>query len=278
MTKLNKIVKSPLRYPGSKSKFCVTLHKIMKANNISPDLFIEPFAGGMSVSLFMLQNNYTNKIALIEKDPLVASFWHTVFYESDWLINEIQKMPITLEQWHYFKNYEPKTKRAQGLKCLFLNRTNFSGILKAGPIGGKKQISQYKIDSRFNKDNIINRIQTLSLYRDRVLFIDGCDYLNSMNKRKEYINKSSFLYFDPPYVNKAKYIYNYYFNYQDHLNLKRLIQNLNSDWLLSYDYEPVLNGLYKTFANYRFFDMCYMASTRERVVKKEFIASNLTLS
>ena len=85
-----KIIKSPLRYPGSKQKFCETLKNILDKNNIRSELFIEPFAGGASISLFMLQNDLTEKIALIEKDPLLASFWKVVFFDSDWLISEIE--------------------------------------------------------------------------------------------------------------------------------------------------------------------------------------------
>lgn len=279
MEKQKKISTSPLRYPGSKQKFCSTLYEIMRANNLKPSLFIEPFAGGASVSLFMLQHNYVEKIALIEKDPLVASFWHTVFFNSEWLIKEIKKLNISLEEWHYFKKYKPRTKKTQALKCLFLNRTNFSGILKAGPIGGQKQISEYKINCRFNKNAIIEKIKILSQYKDRVLFVDEGDYRDSLDKRKKYINESTFIYFDPPYVNKAKDLYNFYFKEQDHLNLKKLIKSLNSYWLLSYDYEPPLSDLYKNFAQYGFFDIRYTTSSnKERIFKKEFIASNLNLT
>lgn len=279
MMKSKKIVTSPLRYPGSKQKFCTTLQKIMQSNGIKPDLFIEPFAGGASVSLYMLQHNYVNRIALIEKDPLVASFWHTVFFEPEWLIKEIKKLKVSLDEWHHFKKYKPKVKRTQALKCLFLNRTNFSGILKAGPIGGQKQISQYKIDCRFNKKAIIEKIEILSSYRDRVLFIDESDYQTSLKNRQQYINKDTFIYFDPPYVNKAKDLYNFYFKEKDHLALKQLIENLNSKWLLSYDYEPPLSDLYKSFAQYGFFDIRYTTSSnKERIFKKEFIASNLNLN
>ncbi|WOE68905.1 DNA adenine methylase [Hydrogenimonas thermophila] len=276
--KNKKIITSPLRYPGSKQKFCNTLYSIISYNQLNPELFIEPFAGGASISLYMLQNNYVEEIGLIEKDPLVASFWKILFFDSEWLIKEINQIDISLEKWHYFKQYNPKTVRNKALKCLFLNRTSFSGILKAGPIGGKKQKSKYKIDCRFNKKNIIYKIKILSSYKDRVAFIDEGDYQIALDKRKEYITPSTFLYFDPPYVNKAKNLYNFYFNEQDHIRLSNVIQSLNTNWLLSYDYEPSISNLYKNFANYGFFNIKYTtSSSKNRVMKKEFIASNLKL-
>ncbi len=274
-----KIVKSPLRYPGSKQKFCETFKNILDKNNIKSKLFIEPFAGGASVSLLMLQNNLTEKIALIEKDPLLASFWKTVFFDSEWLIKKIKKIDVTLDTWQYYKNHNPKTIRSKALKCLFLNRTCFSGILKAGPIGGQKQISNYKIDCRFNKNTLINTIGVLAKYKERILFIEEGDYSEILNKYQHHINNESFIYFDPPYVNKAKDLYNFYFLDDDHIKLKNFIYHLNTHWLLSYDYEPPISNLYKDFSNYGFFNIRYtMSANKERILKKEFIASNLNLN
>ena len=274
----NKIVKSPLRYPGSKQKFARTLSDIISKNKISPDLFIEPFSGGASISLYFLQTNLVKNIALIEKDPLIASLWKTIFFDSEWLVKKIKNLDITIDKWRYFKNYNPRTIRNKALKCLFLNRTNFSGILKAGPIGGQKQISQYKIDCRFNKCNIINRIEVLSKYKDKVLFIEEGDYEDILKNKQNILPKNTFIYFDPPYVNKAKALYNFYFNDADHVRLKNYIKNLKCNWLLSYDYEPPISKLYENFSNTGFFDIIYTSSAnKHRPKKKEFLSSNLNL-
>ena len=274
-----KIVKSPLRYPGSKQKFCDTFYKVLYNNNIKPKIFIEPFAGGASISLFMLQNGLADKIVLIEKDSLLASFWKTVFFDSDWLIKEIQKLSINVDTWIYFKNYNPRSIRKKALKCLFMNRTCFSGILKAGPLGGMNQKSNYKIDCRFNKNTIIDTISHLSKYKDKILLIEEGDYKDILEKRIDLINKDTFIYFDPPYVNKAKGLYNHFFYDDDHLDLKYIIEKINCNWLLSYDYEPSLNNLYLEFSNCGFFDIRYsITSNNNRPQKKEFLATNLELN
>jgi DNA adenine methylase len=272
-----KIIKSPLRYPGSKQKFCETLKNILDKNNIRTELFIEPFAGGASISLFMLQNDLTEKIALIEKDPLLASFWKVVFFDSDWLISEIKKLNINLETWQYFKNYSPRTIRKKALKCLFMNRTCFSGILKAGPIGGQNQSSQYTIDCRFNKENIINKIRILSTYKNRIEFIEEGDYEIILKEKILNLPDKTFFYFDPPYVNKAKGLYNFYFDNQDHYRLKDFIKVLDYNWLLSYDFEPSLNDLYKGFSKCGFFNTTYTTASNCRLNKQEFLATNLKL-
>src|SRR5205085_5357477 len=102
------------------------------------------FAGGLSVALQLLNDNLVEKIAVGEKDPLVASFWKIVFRESEWLIDQIKKAPLTVEQWDYYKKNSFKTNRDRALACFFLNRTSFSGIIapQAGPIGGRNQNSE----------------------------------------------------------------------------------------------------------------------------------------
>jgi DNA adenine methylase len=273
-----KIVKSPLRYPGSKQKLCKIFSSILESNNVRPKLFIEPFAGGASVSLFMLQNDLTDAIALIEKDPLLASFWKAVFFDSEWLIKKIKKIDVTVDNWKYYKKYQPRTTRNKALKCLFLNRTCFSGILKGGPIGGLEQKSNYKINCRFNKDNLIHIIQTLAEYKNRVAFIEEGDYQNILNKQNHLINNDTFIYFDPPYVKKAKGLYNFYFLDKDHYNLKDYIQTLQINWLLSYDYAPSLTDLYTIFSNTNLINITYTAPTSHaRTETKEFVASNLKL-
>lgn len=125
----------------------------------------------------------------------------------------------------------------------------FRNTVKAGPIGGNKQVSKYKIDCRFNKNTIIQTIEILSKYKDKISFIEEGDYQKILNKHRNLIDKDTFIYFDPPYVNKAKDLYNFYFLKNDHLRLKNFIYSLNNNWLLSYDYEPQLNELYKSFSN-----------------------------
>jgi DNA adenine methylase len=142
-------------------------------NDLYPDLFVEPFAGGASVSLAQLSFNLVERIALVDRSPLIASFWQTVFFDTDWLVDQVWKTEITLEKWERLRRQTPLSVRQRAFKCLYLNRTSFSGVLapSAGPIGGKTQKSKYKIDCRFTKETLIKRIRRVSEYHDRVALV-----------------------------------------------------------------------------------------------------------
>ncbi len=176
---------SPLRYPGSKRRFAGYIKQTLNLNRCYPVLFVEPFAGGASVALQLLNDNMVERIGLIDLDPLIAAFWETVFFDADWLINQVETIEVTLEQWYKFKAAVPKQKRDRALACLFLNRTSFSGILaRAGPIGGYQQKSQYKIDCRFPRETLVKRIRQAEALKDRVAFVWNLHWNNGFSRAK----------------------------------------------------------------------------------------------
>jgi len=244
---------SPLRYPGSKRRLAKYINEMICANNLQPDLFVEVFAGGASLSLQLLRNETVQQIGLIEKDPLVAAFWKVVFSKdgADWLISRIKEMEVTLERWRELKNTVPRDQRERALACLYLNRTSFSGILapSSGPLGGYEQQSDYLIDCRFTKDTIIKRIEQASALRNKVAFVwqvDWTDGLKRIVQRQEEgkLSQNAFFYFDPPFFNKAEKLYNYYFTNDDHTKLRDAIVNFEQNWVLSYDYCDKVEELY----------------------------------
>ena len=120
---------SPLRYPGAKRRLAGYIERVVVLNRLRPALFVEPFAGGASVALQLLNNRVVERIGLIERDPLVAAFWQTVFSDADWLVEQVETVEVTLERWYDYKRGVPTDTRGRALACLFLNRTSFSGIL-----------------------------------------------------------------------------------------------------------------------------------------------------
>ena len=156
---------SPLRYPGSKKKLVSYLYEIIKFNRLNPNVLVEPFVGGGNVALHFLLNEIVDKIIIADKDKLIYSFWEVLFSNPDYLINFIKSVKIDLDTFYQYKEiartfkYYKKEKLAEA--CIYLNRTSFSGIMTdiAGPLGGKSQKSQYKIDCRFNKKRLIEKIK-----------------------------------------------------------------------------------------------------------------------
>ena len=223
---------------------------------------------------------------LCEKDILLYAFWECVFKETDDLCTRIEQTAITIETWRQLNRFRNMTSLEQAnlldfaFAGLFFNRTNFSGILKANPIGGINQTSQYGIDCRFNKAKIIEIIQRLSVYRDAVEVNcdDALKFMNTQSAR--FLREDCFAYFDPPYYEKGAKIYRHYYTNQDHVTLAQYVRNVHGlDWIISYDDAPFICGLYGgTGARYQPFFLDYTcAASKVRTQGQELLISNLPL-
>jgi DNA adenine methylase len=130
-----------------------------------------------------------------------------------------------------------------GLACLFYNRSNFSGILAAGPIGGMEQKSVYTIDCRTNKDEIIVRLLAAATFANAVdvRHCDAAEYL--LDKH----GGNRIFYVDPPYFVKGELLYRHFYKMGDHKRLASSLSSLNQPWFLSYDVHHVIEYLYEGF-------------------------------
>jgi DNA adenine methylase len=281
----NKAPVSPLRYPGAKRWMSGYISRSIAQNNLLPELFVEPFAGGASVALAQLHSGLVDKVALNDRDPLVSAFWQTVFFDTDWLVDQVWQTEITLSNWERLRRQNPTTTRGQAFKCLYLNRTNFSGVLapNAGPIGGKSQKSQYKIDCRFTKETVIRRIQKVARYKKRVAFVWNLSWKAALGRiqrmqRVGSLPKTSLFYLDPPFYKKASSLYAFHFDHAAHVVLRDFLTMFDEPWILSYDSCPEIIALYKgggfCASNV---NLIYTASQKsERGIGKELIVSNLS--
>lgn len=291
MSKVKYSIRSPLRYPGSKRRLGQYVRSVIKTNNLYPSLYIEPFVGGGSVALQLLQYNLVEKVILMDIDPWVSSFWKTVFFDTDWLIEKILTAPISLELWDDLKKSNPRTIRERAWTGFYLNRTSFSGILerRVGPLGGREQKSNYKIDCRFPRETLVKRVTQISQFRDKIHAVwncswdDGISRIKAEQKDKKLPKNNLFYYLDPPFFEKAESLYRYYFEKQDHVKLRNRLLRLKDNWLLSYDSAKQVEILYgdaihkKTNGtNHHHVDIYYSLSIlSERRIAKEVIISNL---
>ncbi|GIV76590.1 MAG: DNA methyltransferase [Litorilinea sp.] len=282
---------SPLRYPGSKRRLARYIQDVLTHNGLRPSLYIEPFVGGGSVFLQLLQDGMIETAILVDRDPWVASFWKTVFWDTDWLVNQVQTAKISLEEWDRLKRGTPKTTREQAWTCLFLNRTSFSGILEqtAGPLGGRTQSGQYKIDCRFPRQTLAARIQRIATFRDRIIAIkdvswhEGLRWIQERQSKGELPRHRVFYYFDPPFFEKANALYRFFFTHKDHVHLRDVLLQLTDKWILSYDSAAQVELLYGHALRHRTngtkkhnIETLYSASImQERKKGREVILSNL---
>lgn len=280
----NRPLQSPLRYPGGKAFLCSYIEEFLRQNALFPDVLVEPFAGGASVSLYLLGKRLVDGIALYDLDPMVASFWTAVFGDGLWLRQKVRNTSVTLEQWEKLHGQPLNGYRNNAWKCLYLNRTSFSGIVanKAGPLGGKSQQSDYKIDCRFYRDTIASRLKALWDQRNNVVEVKMADWLDTVtlySSNSKYKRQNCLLYLDPPFFHKAEGLYNYYFSDADHEKMIQTLAGIKTPWLLSYDYCPEAISLFRKHGiRYRSVPVKYTSSARQsREMKKELIASNMIL-
>jgi DNA adenine methylase len=241
-----RVVLSPLRYPGGKRRLMPYIAAALEANNLEPDLFVEPFAGGASVALELLATGRVKRIGLGERDPYLAAFWSTVFFDSDWLCRQIDGLDVSLATWERVKEQRLRSRRSRALACLFLNRTSFNGTLHArgGPVGGKAQASAYKIDCRFPRERLKRRVRACASLSDRVAFVREADALDVIRDARREVNGTAFFYLDPPFWAKAERLYRFSFTDGDHRRLATALRYLKEPYLLSYDSAPEIEALY----------------------------------
>lgn len=274
---------SPLRYPGGKRRLVRYIERFFTINELRPELFVEPFAGGASVSLHVLERGLAQRVLLADLDPLVAGFWKTVLDAngSEWLVEQVMTIPVTLKRWKSMKAAEPTTDRERALTCLFLNRTSFSGILNvgAGPLGGMRQESAYGIDCRFPRETLARRIREIATYGDRVTvwqkpWRETLGRVAGMQTRGSITGQVCY-YFDPPFFEKAESLYRHYFAERDHVALRNAVLALRDDWFLSYDVADGLHRLWDAVPRRKaHIELMYQMPQR---VATEAILSNLDL-
>lgn len=239
---------SPLRYPGGKNKLAAFIAKICIDNNITGH-YVEPYAGGASVALFLLLENFVNKITINDKDRSIYAFWYSVLYHTEQLCKLVESTEINMVEWKKQREIQ-KVKENVGLlelgfSTLFLNRTNRSGILNGGVIGGIEQKGDYPIDCRFNKEDIIKKIRRIASKREHIA-IKSCDAMELIdNVRQNTEVDNTIFYFDPPYYLKASSLYMNHYKEESHkLVSEKIISIKDIKWIVSYDNVPKIQELY----------------------------------
>ena len=281
LPRYNASILSPLRYPGGKKRLVGYLAALLQLNQRRPRLFVEPFAGGASVALQLLNDGLVEQIALGDKDVLVSSFWKTVFFDADWLVKQIEEVEPTLQLWERYRTKPLTSRRERAFACLFLNRTSFSGILSgtAGPIGGRSQQSAYTIGCRFPKERLIRRIRQAELLASKVTFINYGSWQSTLKaaQRMEISPADTLYYFDPPFYMKADRLYRHFFVTKQHSHLAKAIAKLQADYVLSYDLADPIIKLYNALGmNPTQVELLYSTNSREKLLStKELIVTNL---
>lgn len=237
---------SPLRYPGGKTFLFPFFDETIKKHGLSDVTYVEPFAGGAGAALALLFLEKVDRIVINDFDKAVYSFWKSAVLNSADFIERIKSTPVTIEERLRQKAIYESPNSSEfdlGFATFFLNRTNVSGILNGGPIGGNEQKGEWKINARFNKEALSEKIYQLALYKNRISIFNK-DGVNLIHK---YLNKKNvFVYLDPPYYEKGSFLYLNHYKKKNHENLaEQLNNNSEAFWILTYDDKDVIRTLYK---------------------------------
>lgn len=266
---------SPLRYPGGKSCLYELAALVLRLNRLERGHYAEPYAGGGGLALTLLFEGHASEIHLNDIDQTIWSFWNSVLFETENLVELIKSTPVTIEEWHKQKgiylDHPEHDRLTVGFSTFFLNRTNRSGIIKgAGPIGGRSQAGNYKIDCRFNRDGLCKRIRRIAKYKSRI-HLHNADALHFMAEMDSQLPDRSLFCIDPPYFNKGSGLYTSYYQPEDHEEVSKTVLQLEHPWILTYDNTPEISRLYTSHRQYDF-DVNYSLQTK-RVGTELLVAS-----
>ncbi|MFS9090714.1 DNA adenine methylase [Streptococcus australis] len=270
---------SPLRYPGGKTQVYEFVRELIELNGSTT--YIEPYMGGMGIALKLILDNKVDKIMVNDYDKSIYAFWYSVLNYTDNLIHLIETTPISIEEWKNQRRIQDnknssKDLLALGFSTLFLNRTNRSGIIKAGVIGGLQQNGNYKLDCRFNKERIIQNIKLIASMREKIkLYNMDAEKFIRLNISK---TKNSFTFFDPPYYAKGPGLYTNFYNHEDHVSLSRTIKKhlKSKNWILTYDVVPEIFQMYNEFRNEKYY-LNYSVTKPSKGIEYIFYSDMLNL-
>lgn len=261
---------SPLRYPGGKTAMVSLMVDILRANDLIDTPYAEPFAGGCGLALGLLFGGDVSEIHINDVDPSIWSFWHSVLERTEELTKLVAEADLTIDGWRRQREVHLEGDQSDplrlGFAAFYLNRTNRSGIIKgAGVIGGLKQDGAYKIDCRFNREDLVRRIKRVAKYKSRIYLtqLDALDFLNLADKA---LPKRAMLCIDPPYFNKGSSLYTSFYRPDDHADLSKVIRGLERPWIVTYDNAPEIRVLYHDCAQFSF-DVNYSVQTKRQATE-----------
>lgn len=270
---------SPLRYPGGKRSISRFIKLLVVANNLEGGDYVEPYAGGAAVALSLLYGGYVKHIHLNDLNPQVFAFWHSVLNETEALCRLINDTPVRVntryQQKFIYNQCEAHSTLEVGFAFFFLNRTNHSGILNAGVIGGESQQGKYKIDARYNKSGLIKRIEQVALNR-AAIHIYNKRAARFIKEDVVLLPNQTLVYLDPPYYVKGGDLYDNYYSHEDHEIIRRLIARKlrPKRWVVSYDNVPQIRNLY-SYYRCKQYSLRYSANERTAGAEAMFFSSNL---
>lgn len=241
---------TPLRYPGGKAKFADFLKLLLKQNRLLDGEYAEPYAGGAGAAIELLLTGCVSRIHLNDLNYPVYCFWRSILKEPEAFCQLISKTKLDMETWHgqrhIVENAHDYSELAVGFALFYMNRTNRSGIISGGVIGGYEQTGTWKIDARFTRQELIKRIQQIARHANAIK-IYNLDAMKFLDKMARSLPQKSLIYLDPPYYEQGQRLYDNFYTKEEHGDIAQRIAQLRTPWLVSYDDVSAIRTLYRNF-------------------------------
>ena len=231
-----------MRYPGGKT-WLVPHIRAWLATMDSPQLLIEPFAGGAITSLTAIMEDLAPRCLMVELDQDVAAFWSAALHLSDQMIARIDDFTPTRDNVDILEHHHPKTVVDRGFRTLVLNRTRRGGILAKGAALTRIGENGKGLSSRWYPETIKQRLMTIAAHANRIDFraADGMSILEQrLNDR---LRHGTAVFVDPPYTAAGKQAGRrlYTHNAIDHPRLFTILAQIvqqGGEFLATYDESP----------------------------------------
>ncbi len=271
---------TPLRYPGGKGKLTGYLKLVVEHNKLLDGTYVEPYAGGASIALSLLFEEYVSAIHINDYNPSVYAFWSSVLNRTDALCRMICEVPVTMDEWYRQKDIQRHASQHSllelGFSTFFLNRCNRSGIIKGGVIGGKDQSGKWKLDARFNKEDLLQRVRKIARFKSRIN-LHNLDAKNFIANVLPAMERKTLVYLDPPYYLKGEGLYDSYYMHADHVEIAALVKTtIKQHWIVSYDAVPEIKGLYSECPSIAY-GLTYSAQDRYKGAEFMFFSKSLLI-
>ncbi|WP_428151119.1 DNA adenine methylase [Brevundimonas sp.] len=220
---------------------------LIETNGMTGCHYVEPYAGGAGIAITLLYLEYASHIHLNDLNRSVHAFWHSVLNEPDKLCGLIRDTVPTMDEWRRQKAVQADADASPldlGFSTFFLNRTNRSGIIKGGVIGGKEQLGEWKLDARFNSKDLARRIEKIASYNSRISLYNN-DAILLIKAVLPSLPENTLVYLDPPYYVKGKGLYEDHYRHDDHAKIAALVtSSIKQPWIVSYDNVEPIRELY----------------------------------
>jgi DNA adenine methylase len=243
------VIKSPLRYPGGKSRSVDLISTIIPEF----DEFREPFVGGGSIFIYAKQRFPNKKFWINDLYFELFKFWEMTQKDVDALIDKVyewrNKFPIGKELHKFLnENLANFNDLERGAAFFIYNRITFSGTSLSGGF------SEGAFTGRFTESSIQRLNQFAKVINGST--ITNLDYEELVKREGENV----FLFLDPPYYSATKsalYGKNGSMHKSfDHERFAKNMKNCNHKWLITYDDSEYIRKLF-SFANIMPWELMY---------------------